>query len=275
MKIIEKYIIGKKNNLKDCEDELVITDNFIAVIDGVTSKSKFKYDDKTTGKKASEVILETIKEFVYDITSVDAVKMITRKLEEEYEKIGIYENVLENPKNRFAANAIIYSKYSNEIWSIGDCQCMMNNKVYKFEKEVDTIIADVRAFYLEGLILNGEKVHDLIKHDKSREYIKPLLEMQLSFQNEKANHQYSYCVIDGFEMDYSKIEIINVNDCEEIILASDGYPKLFDTLEKSEKHLKKIIELDPLCFKEYKSTKGIIGDNISFDDRCYIRFKLE
>lgn len=77
----------KKNNLKDCEDELVITDNFIAVIDGVTSKLKIKYDDKTTGKKASEVILETIKEFAYDITSVDAVKMITRKLEGEYKII--------------------------------------------------------------------------------------------------------------------------------------------------------------------------------------------
>ena len=38
MKIIESKIVGKKSQ-ETCEDGLVITDDFIAVIDGSTSKT--------------------------------------------------------------------------------------------------------------------------------------------------------------------------------------------------------------------------------------------
>ncbi len=59
----------------------------------------------------------------------------------------------------------------------------------------------------------------------------------------------------------------------EIVLASDGYPKLKSTLKESEEELAKIIEIDPLCYKTYFSTKGLKKGNFSFDDRTYIRFK--
>ena len=57
-------------------------------------------------------------------------------------------------------------------------------------------------------------------------------------------------------------------------MATDGYPKLYDTLEKSEEYLAHILEYDPLCFQEYKSTKGLQKGNSSFDDRTYIKFTL-
>ena len=39
MKIIESSIIGKKSQ-EACEDGMVVTDDFIAVIDGSTSKKR-------------------------------------------------------------------------------------------------------------------------------------------------------------------------------------------------------------------------------------------
>lgn len=57
-----------------------------------------------------------------------------------------------------------------------------------------------------------------------------------------------------------------------MILASDGYPKLFNSLIESELYLKKIINEDPLCYKLFKSTKGINKGKLSFDDRAYIKF---
>ena len=41
MKIIEQNLVGKYTQ-DTCEDGIVITDNFIAVIDGSTSKTTFR-----------------------------------------------------------------------------------------------------------------------------------------------------------------------------------------------------------------------------------------
>ena len=61
---------------------------------------------------------------------------------------------------------------------------------------------------------------------------------------------------------------------DEIVLASDGYPYLKESLEESERLLKAELTNNPLCDREYRSTKGKAEDNISFDDRTYIRFKV-
>lgn len=40
---------------------------------------------------------------------------------------------------------------------------------------------------------------------------------------------------------------------------------------KDIKKVREILETDPLCFREYKSTKGLERGNISFDDKTYWR----
>ena len=52
---MEEYKEGKAGE-KECEDELFLSKHFVAVIDGVTSKSDFRYQGKTTGKLAAETI---------------------------------------------------------------------------------------------------------------------------------------------------------------------------------------------------------------------------
>ena len=43
MKIAEQFIQGK-HSAADCEDGIVVTDHFAAVIDGSTSKTPFRLD---------------------------------------------------------------------------------------------------------------------------------------------------------------------------------------------------------------------------------------
>jgi glycerophosphoryl diester phosphodiesterase len=45
-------------------------------------------------------------------------------------------------------------------------------------------------------------------------------------------------------------------------------------LAETERVLAQTIETDPLCYKIYKSTKGVVEGNISFDDRTYLRIKV-
>jgi hypothetical protein len=74
-------------------------------------------------------------------------------------------------------------------------------------------------------------------------------------------------------MKHAKIVKLN-ESCNELILSSDGYPRLFDTLLETEDYLKQCLIEDPLCYKTIISTKGIKEGQSSFDDRCYLKIRL-
>jgi hypothetical protein len=170
---------------------------------------------------------------------------------------------------------VVYSKHHNEIWMVGDCQCLIGDKLYMNTKIVDEIAANARALYLELELIIGKTKVDLIEFDSGREFIMPLLKRQSFFQNSHPESSYSYGAIDGFEVDKSAIKIIKVeSNTKYLILASDGYPQLLPSLEASEKMLQKILREDPLFIKNYKSTKGLSKGYISYDDRAYLKIKL-
>lgn len=60
MEVIEKFLKGKYNKEELCEDGICITDDFIAVIDGVSSHSNFTYNNKKLGKIILDILLEAI-----------------------------------------------------------------------------------------------------------------------------------------------------------------------------------------------------------------------
>ena len=60
----------------------------------------------------------------------------------------------------------------------------------------------------------------------------------------------------------------------QVVLASDGYPVLKDTLAESEKSLDELLQKDPQCLRENRGTKGLVKGNQSFDDRTYVRFAV-
>jgi dGTP triphosphohydrolase len=82
----------------------------------------------------------------------------------------------------------------------------------------------------------------------------------------------TYEVLNGKNLRYDLIKTYKVNTGDTVVLASDGYPVLKNTLEESENELKKVIKENPLCNKDYLSTKGVKKGNMSFDDRTYIKF---
>ncbi|WP_371069074.1 hypothetical protein [Sediminibacillus sp. JSM 1682029] len=120
----------------------------------------------------------------------------------------------------------------------------------------------------------GKTVDDLLVRDTGWEFIQPLILQQYYVQNDPLN-QYGYEVINGFPIDLSMIEVTHVPSGKaEVILASDGYPFLKNNLFESETVLGKLLNEDPLCFRTYKASKGLIKGNESFDDRAYIRIRV-
>ena len=288
MKIIESSIIGKKSP-EACEDGMVITDDFIAVIDGSTSKTpKHLNPDMKNGRYAMMLISEYIREELKADASVDdfcqgVTAYIYNKV---YEKLGVEERLKEHPEERLTASAILYSRTRNEVWMVGDCQAIIDGKLYENGKPYEQEIARKRVELIEQGLSPAE----------ARKQIEPLLiEAMLSGQNQ------TYTVIDGFPIYREGVKVVSVSDScsvqdsvpasdsvpcsdsvsasatisvssSEIVLASDGYPFLKPTLSASEAALAEQIANDPQNIHSFIATKGIVEGNKSFDDRTYIRF---
>ena len=294
MKIIESSIIGKKSP-EACEDGMVVTDDFIAVIDGSTSKTpKHLNPDMKNGRYAMMLISEYIREELKADASVDefcqgVTAYIYNKV---YEKLGVEERLKEHPEERLTASAILYSRTRNEVWMVGDCQAIIAGKLYENGKPYEEKIARKRVELIEQGLSPAE----------ARKQIEPLLiEAMLSGQNQ------TYTVIDGFPIYREGVKVVSVSDSSsvqdsvspsdscsvqdpvscsgsasasdtipssssEIVLASDGYPFLEPTLAASEAALAEQIANDPQNIRSFIATKGIVEGNKSFDDRTYIRF---
>ena len=294
MKIIESSIIGKKSP-EACEDGMVVTDDFIAVIDGSTSKTpKHLNPDMKNGRYAMMLISEYIREELKADASVDdfcqgVTAYIYNKV---YEKLGVEERLKEHPEERLTASAILYSRTRNEVWMVGDCQAIIDGKLYENGKPYEQEIARKRVELIEQGLSPAE----------ARKQIEPLLiEAMLSGQNQ------TYTVIDGFPIYREGVKVVSLSDSSsvqdsvsssdscsvqdpvscpgsasasdtipssssEIVLASDGYPFLKPTLAASETALAEQIANDPQNIHSFIATKGIVEGNKSFDDRTYIRF---
>lgn len=306
MKIIESSIIGKKSP-EACEDGMVVTDDFIAVIDGSTSKTpKHLNPDMKNGRYAMMLISEYIQEELKADASVDdfcqgVTAYIYNKV---YEKLGVEERLKKHPEERLTASAILYSRTRNEVWMVGDCQAIIDGKLYENGKPYEEKIARKRVELIEQGLSPAE----------ARKQIEPLLiKAMLSGQNQ------TYTVIDGFPIYREGVKVVSVSDSSsvqgsvsssdsssvqdsvsssdscsvqdpvscsgsasasdtipssssEIVLASDGYPFLKPTLAASEAALAEQIANDPQNIRSFIATKGIVEGNKSFDDRTYIRF---
>ena len=95
------------------------------------------------------------------------------------------------------------------------------------------------------------------------------------FQYENKNVEYGYPVLNGQGINPYFINTYKIKPNTTFILASDGYPKVENTLEESEKALQRLLWEDPLCIYEHKATKGLKERNVSFDDRAYCKVIIE
>lgn len=270
MKIIESNIVGKKNQ-EACEDGLVCTDNFVAVIDGSTSKTPKQLSPKMkNGRYAMMLISQYIKkELKHEATIDDFCQGITEYIRSRvYEPMGITEQIRLHPEERLTASAIIYSDKRKEVWMVGDCQAIIGRELYDNSKPYEQSIAQKRA----SLIRQGFSPAD------ARRAIEPMLVKAM-----KEGQNMSYAVIDGFPIYRNGIKVVSIptipslpdSNTVEIILATDGYPFLKPTLSESEAALSHLIATDPQCITDFIATKGLVDGNTSFDDRTYIRFRIE
>jgi len=276
MRLVEKFVQSKTGNPETSEDSLVMTAHHIAVIDGATNKTGTVFGSLSPGRMATLLAGEAIEAFAPTINASEAIATINNHIHAWYQKEGILDMVRENPPSRCTASLVIYSNYRRELWFVGDCQAIANGQSYQFQKEADRVLSDLRALLIHVELSQGTTEEQLMHRDTSRERIIEFLKLQTKLQNSPHASEFTYHVIDGFsDTPEKQVEVVPVMaSTTEIVLSSDGYPRLLPTLAETEADLADVLKEDPLCYKRYRSTKGWYRNNTSFDDRAYIRFTI-
>lgn len=265
MKIVEEYLLGKYKDSMGCEDGYYINDKFVVVVDGATSQKEHLWDGKASGEYAKDLILEAMKTMPADTDCDSCFGILHGVLKSQFEMhkaVPIWEEL--------RASLLVYSDCFQEIWCLGDCNFMVNGRLYENGKKVDTIIAEVRSMLIRSMLAEGKSEEELLRKDVSRDLIMELIKRQYYLEN--MDCEFGYPELNSTSLNSNMIKRQKVKKGDRVILATDGYPELKATLEESEEEVKRVLREDPLCYKIYKTTKGLQENLVNYDDRCYVGF---
>lgn len=266
MKIVEKFLLSKYGENAVSEDLIFESEDIVAVIDGATSKSQKLWGGVSSGFFAAKTICVALNEIKRNLNAIDTINYLNDYLITQIGDKKIPFN------DRPMASLVLYNNTTSQIIRYGDCKFLIDAEEFPRVNQNDIALASKRAKILLEAIEKGKSIEELKQKDIGREFILD----QLARNTEYANHagKKGYPAINGTIINKNFIDCYSVKKNSQIILASDGYPFLKPTLEESEAELKRVIEEEPLLIKQYISTKGMRQNQVSFDDRAYVRLKI-
>jgi glycerophosphoryl diester phosphodiesterase len=276
MNIIEQSLTPKSPQKKS-EDGIVITNDFIAVIDGSTSKATRQWSRRlSNGCYAMTIVSRIIRRMPAETSCHQFCVSATKAIRDVYlpfwkiaGRQSTAETLVMHPEERLCASAVVYSNRRREIWLVGDCQCLIGGELCENPKPYEQTLAEHRAERARQLLSEGMTVDELLANDQARAAIIPEMLQEMKNQNK------TYAVIDGFPIPETCVPIITLDFRPwEIVLATDGYPFLCTTLKESEEKLETQRRTDPLNIDRFLATKGFTPGSNSFDDRTYVRFTV-
>ncbi|MCP6758953.1 MAG: hypothetical protein NHB32_09345 [Fischerella sp. CENA71] len=268
--VVESFNRSKYGDPNLGDDRLIITSNFVAVLDGATDASGASYNGLSSGRFVAEIGAKALSSLAPDINATEAVEKITQAVKESLLQVKPDKN----PNHTPCFAIVVFSAKRREIWRVGDCQYLLDGEGYNPTIQVDQITSQLRSLIVHSHIAQGKTIEDLLKDDPSQNLLVPVYKLQSVLRNHPEEN-FGYGAIDGTKVPERYLEIIKIpQQVKSIVLASDGYPDLRATLTDSETVLTKILTQDPLCYNLYLAQRGLAPGRESFDDRTYVRLEL-
>lgn len=295
--ILQESFTEAKSAALPSEDGWAASPYYAAVIDGATSswpgacatssggathaaphKDAPAADNETPGRMAMETLRQCISGFPPGLTPHQAADWMTeavRSLWEIFQEEG--SDPTQRPTPCPTASVVIYAASRREVWQIGDCPFLLDDVEYRGSKAVDSLLSAWRARAVRRLLAEGFTPDSLLENDLGRAAILPYLQRQQRLQNvEPCRQRRAYGVVDGQKIPEDFLRVYPLTSSPHtLVLASDGYPRLFPTLTETEAYLKQLLQQDPLCIGPLCGTKGLHRGQVSFDDRTYLRLQIE
>ncbi|MEN0066406.1 MAG: hypothetical protein AAGA48_29995 [Myxococcota bacterium] len=261
-------------------DDLVVPplreDGIGGVIEGMTPlESELEWGSVTAGRFAAETVANAVRGLPPDVGKEDALERLTDALREEYNRKGRYTQLSTDASARPSCGVALYSPKKRQVWLLGNCQCLIMYPAGVSEwrsriRKLDRVYADARSILLLSSEEKGARRWD--------EGIRQISKLQHRFRNAKEGNRFCFGAIDGFRVhqpnNWERVDVRD--DATAVILATDGYPVLCETLEDSERQLFNILHKDPQMVGKYPRTKGrqTVAEGSSFDDRAYLKLSL-
>ena len=269
-KVIERFLEGKYGEPSRCEDVIHVSDGFIAIIDGATAKHGASFEGGSPGRSMALAVDSALSKLPQDCDIESAIRGINEFIKSDT-RLNLRRSSRRTSKDIPSAAVLILSVSREELWVVGDGSVRVDGTLKKFGKRLDTISGSYRSAVNRLAILEGKSPSQISQHDIGRKSILQLLKKQTVFQNNVEAGDLGYGMIDGSDECLSFAVVVDVSSARHIVLASDGYPEVLDSLAETEESLKAILDEDPLLIFKVQQTKGLAPGQVSFDDRAYIR----
>lgn len=263
--VVERFLAARHPDQPNA-DVIVIGDHVVAVVDGSTAKAWEA--PGPTGVDVAAAVADVLRTAPADTTLQDTVAAATSAVA----AIGDLDSrpATERPCATFAAIHLP----RREVWRVGDEQVLIGSRLVPSTGVGEGDVAERRAAVLREHLAAGASVDELRADDPGRAAVMPSLR-ELAGRRNTAEGQ-GYGAIDGAGVPERYLEVIPVpDDVAEVVLGTDGYPDLRPTLAGSESALAARLAEDPLMITPPPATKGLTPGADSFDDRAYVRVRLE
>lgn len=263
---VESLCVTPKGASEKNEDRLVLTENFVAVIDGATSSHPIR--GRSGGLVAAEAVAEAIAALPADSSARALVDAATAVLAA---RLGAWSGAM---GARPSASVVVWSAARNEIWRVGDCHFRIDGQAFSGEKRVDRLAYAFRRAVVRGRLalgattLEGERSVAVLKQP-----FMDLVEVQHAFANLDSDDPLAYGIIDGSPVPDRFIETRAAAGATEIVLCSDGFPQPYATLDEGLAELARLKIEDPLLIAASWGSRPFPPDADYFDDTTYVRFR--
>jgi hypothetical protein len=270
VEVVESCVVGKDPG-RDCEDVLVETDAFVAVIDGATDETGAIFGGRSGGRFAADVIAATIRTLPSSATAREFADQMTSKLREAIRREA---GELDGSTRWPVASVACLSAYRRQVWRIGDCSLAVGDRVYPGAKRVDDASYGFRAVVNAALLESGVDLETVLVEDPGARFSKPLYDLQQHLAN--TTGPWGYGCVNGTPVPDEHVEIFDIAaNVEEVVLASDGYPEVAASLVETERRLTELLEEDPAAIGAlWKIGKSLKPGAAGPDDRAYVRVRF-
>ena len=275
--VVECFVAGKSPNQNLCEDVVVVTEHYAAVIDGVTDKSGFTYSYDAEEISSGRFAALTLRDLFYELDpNLDPLGAVT-KLSAGLDRALNAQRPNIARQERPAAVVVATNFVRDELWRVGDTSYALAGDQLRIKLgsiAVGIAMQQLRCCYLAALDAAGDGWSSQGgSPDPGRAVIQPMLDIQAALAN-RPESEWGYGVINGIEVPEQFVEIELLQGVGRVVMASDGYPALDQAgtinLRAAELHLAGLLERDSECRSELAGAKAVMPGNSSFDDRAWL-----